>query len=67
MTGFPERQAGTFYLTEGGQETEIMYRHGHDLPDFAMFPLLARPRALAGFVRCMNAILRRQPATASVP
>jgi S-methylmethionine-dependent homocysteine/selenocysteine methylase len=37
---------GTIYLTEGGQETEIMYRHGHELPEFAMFSLLDQPQAV---------------------
>lgn len=35
------------FLTEGGSETEIMYRHGFDLPEFALFPLLDVPRAVA--------------------
>src|SRR4051812_11688239 len=47
MTGFPEPQAGVLYLTEGGQETELMYKHGHELPEFAMYPLLDDPRAVA--------------------
>lgn len=47
MAGFPPPREGVFYLTEGGQETEIMYRHGHKLPDFAMYPLFARPQAMA--------------------
>lgn len=44
---FPPQTKGTVFLTEGGQETEIMYRFGHDLPEFAMYPLLERPDALA--------------------
>jgi S-methylmethionine-dependent homocysteine/selenocysteine methylase len=44
---FPEQQAGLNYLTEGGQETEIMYKYGFDLPHFAMFPLLDNPTAVA--------------------
>ncbi len=44
---FPNQQPGLIYLTEGGQETEIMYRYGFDLPEFAMFPLLDEPRAMA--------------------
>lgn len=44
---FPPQAKGTVYLTEGGQETEIMYRFGHELPEFAMYPLLDRPEALA--------------------
>jgi S-methylmethionine-dependent homocysteine/selenocysteine methylase len=47
MTGFPAQRAGVFYLSEGGQETEIMYKHGHDLPEFAMFPLLDNQAAVA--------------------
>jgi S-methylmethionine-dependent homocysteine/selenocysteine methylase len=35
------------YLTEGGQETELMYKHGHELPEFAMYPLLDDRRAVA--------------------
>ncbi|MGH7787091.1 MAG: homocysteine S-methyltransferase family protein [Candidatus Binatia bacterium] len=46
-TPFPARQEGVLYLTEGGQETEIMYKFGHDLPEFAMYPLLDQPRAMA--------------------
>jgi homocysteine S-methyltransferase len=47
MAGFAPQRDGVFYLTEGGQETEILYRHGHDLPEFAMYPLLDDPAALA--------------------
>ena len=47
MAGFPEAQPGVLYLTEGGQETELMYKHGHELPEFAMYPLLDEPRAVA--------------------
>lgn len=43
---FPLQKPGTLYLTEGGQETEVMYRFGHELPEFAMFPLLDDPAAL---------------------
>ncbi|MDA7426976.1 homocysteine S-methyltransferase family protein [Primorskyibacter aestuariivivens] len=35
-----------FYLTEAGTETEVMYKHGHELPHFAMFTLLENPRAV---------------------
>ncbi|MDX6699650.1 MAG: homocysteine S-methyltransferase [Solirubrobacteraceae bacterium] len=47
MAGFPQPQPGVLHLTEGGQETELMYKHGHELPEFAMYPLLDDPRALA--------------------
>jgi homocysteine S-methyltransferase len=44
---FPQQRPGLKYLTEGGQETEILYKYGFDLPHFAMFPLLDDPRAMA--------------------
>ena len=47
MAGFAPQRDGLFYLTEGGQETEIQYRHGHKLPEFAMYPLLDNPAAMA--------------------
>lgn len=49
---FPAQQDGVIYLAEGGQETEIMYKFGHDLPEFAMFTLLDNPSAMAD-VRAM--------------
>ncbi|MBW6417674.1 homocysteine S-methyltransferase family protein [Celeribacter sp. PS-C1] len=42
---FP-RQDGLIYLAEGGVETEIMYRHGHKLREFAMFELMDKPEAV---------------------
>lgn len=44
---FPTQNDGRFYLTEGGTETELMYKYGFDLPEFAMFPLLENPDAVA--------------------
>ena len=46
MSGFPASTPGVRYLTEGGQETELMYKHGHELPEFAMYPLLDEPAAV---------------------
>src|SRR3546814_6973805 len=43
----PAAGSGTVFLTEGGSETEIMYRHGFELPEFALFPLLDIPSAVA--------------------
>ncbi|MEO6104421.1 MAG: homocysteine S-methyltransferase family protein [Pseudoxanthomonas sp.] len=43
---FPAREEGTLYLTEGGIETEMMYKWGFDLPQFAMYPLLDNPDAM---------------------
>lgn len=45
--GFPPQRDGVLYLTEGGQETEVMYKFGHELPEFAMYPLLDNPAAVA--------------------
>lgn len=42
---FPARRDGLFYLTEGGTETEILYKACFELPEFAMFPLLDKPNA----------------------
>jgi homocysteine S-methyltransferase len=58
---FPEQKDGILYLTEGGSETEIMYKFGHDLPHFAMFPLLDKPKAVAE----MQGMLRRYLDTAA--
>lgn len=44
---FPAPRPGVVYLTEGGQETEIMYKHGYELPEFAMYPLLDNLAAMA--------------------
>lgn len=44
---FPNQQPGRFYLAEGGFETEILYKHGFDLPHFATFPLLHDKHAVA--------------------
>lgn len=44
---FPSQQEDRFYLSEGGTETEFMYKHGFELPHFAMFPLLENPKAVA--------------------
>ena len=49
MTGpraFPAQRDGTLYLTEGGIETEMMYKWGFSLPHFAMYPLLDNPSAM---------------------
>lgn len=45
MPDFPPRLENKFYLTEGGTETEILYKWGFELPEFAMFPLLDDPEA----------------------
>ena len=44
---FPSHQEGRFYLSEGGTETELMYKYGFELPQFAMFPLLDKPDAVS--------------------
>lgn len=44
---FPAQRNGLEYLTEGGQETEILYKYGFDLPHFAMYPLLDDPAAVS--------------------
>ena len=46
QAALPPAGSGEFFLTEGGSETEIMYRHGFELPEFAMFPLLDDRKAV---------------------
>ena len=43
---FPSQKPGLMYLTEGGTETEIMYKYGYELPHFAAFTLLDNPSAV---------------------
>lgn len=45
MKDFPPRLHNKFYLTEGGGETELLYKWGFELPEFAMYPLLDDPKA----------------------
>lgn len=45
MPEFPPRLDNKFYLTEGGGETELLYKWGFELPEFAMYPLLDDPVA----------------------
>jgi S-methylmethionine-dependent homocysteine/selenocysteine methylase len=54
---FPKQQPGVNYLTEGGQETEILYKYGFELPQFAMFPLLDDPSAMAELRRMYDRYL----------
>ena len=43
---FPPKQEGRIYLSEGGTETELMYKYDFDLPHFALFPMLNNPDAV---------------------
>jgi len=52
---FPAAMPGHVYLTEGGTETELLYKWGFELPEFAVFPLLDNPKA----VTVMRDMLRR--------
>jgi hypothetical protein len=69
MAGFPAPQPWCALLTEGGQETELMYKHGHELPEFAMYPLPRRHRARSptsdGHVHRLPGGGRRQPLASS--
>lgn len=57
MARFAGQRDGVYYLTEGGQETEAQYRHGHDLPEFAMYPLLDNPAAMADLTAMYSRVL----------
>lgn len=52
---FPAPRPDRLFLTEGGIETEIMYKWGFELPHFAMYPLLDNPEAMSA----MRAMYRR--------
>lgn len=52
---FPTPRPDRLFLTEGGIETEIMYKWGFELPHFAMYPLLGNPEAMSA----MRAMYRR--------
>jgi len=52
----PSAGSGEFFVKEGGVETEIMYKLGFELPEFAMFPLLEHPKA----VKAMRLMFRTQ-------
>ena len=42
---FTDKAGALRYLSEGGTETEIMFRHGFEFPHFAVFELLKDPVA----------------------
>ncbi len=44
---FSPWREGQLFLTDGGIETEIMYKWGFELPHFAMYPLLDEADAMA--------------------
>lgn len=52
---FPAPRSGRLFLTEGGIETETMYKWSFELPHFAMYPLLDNPEAMSA----MRAMYRR--------
>jgi S-methylmethionine-dependent homocysteine/selenocysteine methylase len=60
QTAFASVREGELFTTEGGTETEIMFKWGFDLPQFAMFPLLDEPRA----VEVLDGMYRRYLAVA---
>lgn len=43
---FAPQQDDLLYLTEGGTETEVLYRHGYELREFAMFELIDNRNAM---------------------
>ena len=50
------------YVSDGGLETDLIYHHGADLPDFAAFPLVDDERGrdlLLGYYRDYVAIAER--------
>src|SRR3954447_10768760 len=65
---FPLQRESQFFLTDGGIETEIMYKWGFDLPHFAMYPLLDEAAAMAArCAACTGATSTSSPGTRSPP
>lgn len=58
---FPPARPGELFTTEGGTETEVMFKWGFELPCFAMYPLLDDPDAVA----TLRAMYRRYLAVAA--
>ena len=57
--------AGTFFLTDGGIETTLIFHEGLVLPDFAAFHLFKTPQgetALRKYFRTYAEIAKRLPA-----
>ena len=53
---------GARFVTDGGMDTDLIFHHGVDLPEFAAFPLLEDERGrdlLAGYYDGYAAIARR--------
>ena len=52
-SGQPSRAGGlletamTQYVTDGGLETDLLFNHGAELPEFAAFPLVDDPSGAA--------------------
>jgi S-methylmethionine-dependent homocysteine/selenocysteine methylase len=54
LTRFPEARRDRFFITHGGMETEIMFRYGHHLPEFSMYPLLDDAAAIGDMRTVFN-------------
>lgn len=61
---FPPQREGQLFLTDGGIETEIMYKWGFELPHFATYPLLDNPDAMAAmrgmYRRYLNVVAKHR-------
>lgn len=55
--GFPAARAGRVFVTEGGSETELMYKWGFELPHFAAYTLLENPHAIEVFEGLLARVL----------
>jgi hypothetical protein len=49
---------GMKFVTDGGMETDLIFHHGVDLPDFAAFPLLDTAGGRALLTRYYDAARR---------
>jgi S-methylmethionine-dependent homocysteine/selenocysteine methylase len=63
-SGLPQLVDSRLFLTDGGVETDLIFRQGFDLPHFAAFPLLDDPEGVAAlrsyYLRSMQAAIDAQ-------
>jgi len=65
VTQLPQLSGDRLYITDGGLETVLIFKHGIDLPEFASFPLLEDDegaQALRDYFQPYAAIARDQGA-----
>lgn len=55
---FPSQQEGRLYLSEGGTETEIMYKWGFELPPVRNVPTARKSQRRVSYARDVPPVFR---------